>query len=172
MQWEDSRWKPSHIPCSSLSLLHCFCIPKRRKLWRREVSYLCGSLLKSVARLHCASLNQLLTCYETDVWLAGVCIKVPVRKEKKIVKERRMKTWTVNFLPPTWGFQSMTWTLPFSQLDILWYCSPFPILDETTFSERIEAAGFWGNKTFFYSDLSFSAKKKKGITTVGCPGRA
>ena len=137
---------------------------------KEEVSYLFGSLLKSMETLQSVSVNQLRTCSETSVWLAGVCINVPVRKEKKIVKERRMKTWTVNFLPPMWDFQSMTWTLSFSQLDILWYCSSFPVLDETTFSER-EAAGFRGNMTFSYSDLSFYAKNT-GITTAGSPGRA
>lgn len=171
MQWEDSRWKPSHVPCLFPLFYIVFAYLKGGNCHKEEVSYLFGCSLKSMESLHCASVNQLLTCYETDFWLAGVCINVPVRKEKNIIKERRMKTWTVSFLPPMWDFQSMNWTLSFSQLDILWYCSPFPILDETTFSERREAAGFRGNMTFSYSGLSFYAKNTR-ITTAGSPGRA
>lgn len=135
----------SHIP----SLLHIASVYlKGGNCCEEKVSYLSGNLLKSTEKLHCASVNQLLACYEIDFWLAGVCINVPMRKEKKMVKERRMKTWTVNFLLASWDFQSMTSASSFSQLDILWYCSPFPILDETTSTERREAAGFKGKWLF------------------------
>lgn len=82
------------LPSCSCAVFQCL---SRGNCHKEEVFYLFGSSLEPRGRLHCASASQLLTCHETDIRLAGVCVNVPVRKEKKYCKRKENENLSREF---------------------------------------------------------------------------